>query len=223
MESWENKVIADKLDSLDNLPEGYTPNLSSKWEIVQSGLNKYPRNGSYKRWLPVFLFVLFGSIAAWMIIPQHGSETISAAKNMVQAVNIVPEQKEAPTKKIFVIPAKQRSEKKKATNTRQAMDYFNLEKTRNIEPVPVVIQPVVPKPDTLQLQQKNNLKITMPIAMKTKQTKKVYQRDFSGVANIADPTHQKTAQKSFQIKLGLQSNKDVSTSQPPALRLTQNF
>ena len=38
MESWENKIIKDKLDGLQQLPAGYLPDLSSKWEIIEAGL-----------------------------------------------------------------------------------------------------------------------------------------------------------------------------------------
>ena len=38
MESWENKIIRDKIESLQQLPAGYLPDLSSKWEIIEAGL-----------------------------------------------------------------------------------------------------------------------------------------------------------------------------------------
>lgn len=38
MESWDDKILADKLNNLQDLPAGYTPDLSSKWEIVEAGL-----------------------------------------------------------------------------------------------------------------------------------------------------------------------------------------
>ncbi|MFZ7143784.1 MAG: hypothetical protein ACO1G6_00455 [Bacteroidota bacterium] len=36
MENRENKLIADKINSLENLPEGYNPNLEAKWALLQS-------------------------------------------------------------------------------------------------------------------------------------------------------------------------------------------
>lgn len=38
MESWENKILGDKLNTLQDFPVGYMPDLSSKWEIVEAGL-----------------------------------------------------------------------------------------------------------------------------------------------------------------------------------------
>ena len=36
MENLENKLIADKINSLDTLPDGYVPNLEAKWALLQS-------------------------------------------------------------------------------------------------------------------------------------------------------------------------------------------
>lgn len=37
-----NDMIRTKLDSLDTLPEGYKPNLASKWEVLEAALGEQP-------------------------------------------------------------------------------------------------------------------------------------------------------------------------------------
>jgi hypothetical protein len=39
MEITDNKRIAARLDELDTLPAGYTPNLDSKWELLEASLD----------------------------------------------------------------------------------------------------------------------------------------------------------------------------------------
>ena len=37
MEAMQDKLIREKLNSLDSLPEGYAPSLDSKWELLRAG------------------------------------------------------------------------------------------------------------------------------------------------------------------------------------------
>lgn len=51
MEMLEDNIVQSKLNSLDTLPEGYTPNLESKWSMLEAGLE-----GNAKRtvaWKPI--------------------------------------------------------------------------------------------------------------------------------------------------------------------------
>lgn len=41
----EDKIIGQKINSLDSLPHGYEPNLESKWNVIEAGLDE----GSKKR------------------------------------------------------------------------------------------------------------------------------------------------------------------------------
>lgn len=44
MEDMENKLIASKLSELDTLPEGYKPNLNSKWELIEASMEGERKN-----------------------------------------------------------------------------------------------------------------------------------------------------------------------------------
>ncbi|MES2558144.1 MAG: hypothetical protein V4590_00270 [Bacteroidota bacterium] len=51
METLEDNIVQHKLSSLDTLPEGYTPNLESKWSMLEAGFD-----GNKKRivaWKPI--------------------------------------------------------------------------------------------------------------------------------------------------------------------------
>jgi len=55
MKSSENKFIADKLESLDSLPEGYRPDMNSKWALLEEAMNERESAGSRtnKMWLNI--------------------------------------------------------------------------------------------------------------------------------------------------------------------------
>ena len=40
MKNQADKLISEKLSSLDSLPDGYSPNLDSKWSIIQQSAKK---------------------------------------------------------------------------------------------------------------------------------------------------------------------------------------
>ena len=60
MESWENKIIRDKIDSLQRLPDSYLPDLSSKWEIIEAGLpvKKKSRISLLVKWSVAAAFIV---------------------------------------------------------------------------------------------------------------------------------------------------------------------
>jgi hypothetical protein len=70
MENRENKTIADKINSLDKLPEGYHPNLDAKWALLQSKENRpkvialFNRKNLSK--IAAILLILLISTAIWI-------------------------------------------------------------------------------------------------------------------------------------------------------------
>src|SRR6188768_4065609 len=63
MEAMQDKEIREKLNSLNTLPEGYSPSLDSKWELLRAGLpekKKQPPFSLYALAASLLLLLGFG-------------------------------------------------------------------------------------------------------------------------------------------------------------------
>jgi hypothetical protein len=67
METRSYKIIQEKINSVNDLPEGYSPNLNSKWELLQAGL-KPEQNKK-----PVLYYIQRTSTVAAMLLLIGGS------------------------------------------------------------------------------------------------------------------------------------------------------
>ena len=65
-----NNIIKNKIDSVTDLPEGYAPNLNSKWELLQAGLPKQPEKEQRK---PVMFYMQSAAAVAAMLLMIGGS------------------------------------------------------------------------------------------------------------------------------------------------------
>lgn len=65
-----NNIIKNKIDSVTDLPEGYAPNLNSKWELLQAGLPHQPEKEQRK---PVLFYIQRAAAVAAMLIMIGGS------------------------------------------------------------------------------------------------------------------------------------------------------
>lgn len=61
METHSDKIIQQKIDSVHSLPEGYSPNLNNKWEILAAGLQP-------KKKLVFLYFNKISAIAAMLLL-----------------------------------------------------------------------------------------------------------------------------------------------------------
>jgi hypothetical protein len=70
MEAWENKIIADKMHSLQDLPEDYQPNLDAKWSILEAGLPASKRKTGFLFRYAAAAILLLGSFGLlWKFYP----------------------------------------------------------------------------------------------------------------------------------------------------------
>lgn len=126
MENKENKLIADKINSLDYLPEGYEPNLDAKWALLQSEEKKPEVIFLFERktWTKVaaLLIILFLSTAIWLIkfrnsaneftTVQPTSAPSSIAQSEHNSLQPIVEQKSVENNSIRNIPSTKKPEKK---------------------------------------------------------------------------------------------------------------
>ena len=70
-----NNTLKHKIDSVNDLPEGYQPNLASKWELLEAGLRPVERERK-----PVLFYVKRISAVAAMLLMIGGSWLIMVRK-----------------------------------------------------------------------------------------------------------------------------------------------
>lgn len=97
MDRSEDKIISEKIGSVDTLPEGYEPNLESKWSVLETGLNKQQKKGfviSWPRIAAAAVLLLIGGGASLLLIKLQSPKPARPAANNVQKqtapVNVQP-------------------------------------------------------------------------------------------------------------------------------------
>lgn len=84
MEMRSDKMIQEKINSVNDLPDGYAPNLNSKWELLQAGLkpvqNKRPLLYYIQRASAVAAMLLLIGGSGLLIIKKPTKPTASSVK-----------------------------------------------------------------------------------------------------------------------------------------------
>lgn len=215
MEAWENKLIADKLNSLQDLPEGYAPNIASKWEIIQSGLQSNRRR-IHAGWWIAFCFILITGLMIWIFSekePTHQVTNITEQNQTVPAPTIRTQPLVQPTK---TPPTLKEKERKEMAKTQEVSGRPKFK--------PAIIQSSIRPADSVIQIRTDTINISAPFAeLKTpKQKRKTFQKDFEGFASRTDTVQQKTASKGLQFKWRSPEEKTMS-SEEPKFRLIQKF
>jgi hypothetical protein len=115
----ENKEIADKLDSLEGLPEGYEPNINSKWALVEEVLDeqkKTKRPGFIWMSIAAGLLLLISVSGVWIYL-SSGDKVVISQKTPAKENNTVAVQNTstAPVKNDRIVSIKHRTHKSSLT------------------------------------------------------------------------------------------------------------
>lgn len=100
MRTLDDKRIAEKLNGLGNLPDGYRPDLQSKWDLLEAGLNH--RKGKKRRlfafWSAAAVFVFF--LAGLWLFFRDSTSTIGPQTSMMRPAPVqhTPQVQAAATK-----------------------------------------------------------------------------------------------------------------------------
>lgn len=203
MEMRSNKIIQDKINSVNDLPEGYSPNLNSKWELLQAGLkpeqNKKPVLYYIQRASAVAAMLLLIGGSGLLIIKKPTKPTASNIttnnKNIVsvapntERVNAVEEKK--------AIPSSPKTTKKVMVNApiQLAVNTPNTSIDSSIQKVEVVNQSTV------------NTTINEQVAT----TERFTEVDFtSPIITPSTPTDVLVKAQKFKFKLGVGNNNQVN-------------
>lgn len=218
MEMRSNKIIQDKINSVNDLPEGYSPNLNSKWELLQAGLkpeqNKKPVLYYIQRASAVAAMLLLIGGSGLLIIKKPTKPTASNIttnnKNIVsvapntERVNAVEEKK--------TIPSPQKTNKKVMVNApiQLAVNNQNVIVDTITQKVEVVNQPLV------------NTTINEQVAT----TERFTEVDFtSPIITPSTPTDVLVKAQKFKFKLGVGNNNQVNlqSENNPIFKLKTGF
>jgi hypothetical protein len=203
MEMRSNKIIQDKINSVNDLPEGYSPNLNSKWDLLQAGLkpeqNKKPVLYYIQRASAVAAMLLLIGGSGLLIIKKPTKPTasnittnnkyiVSVAPN-TERVNAVEEKK--------TIPSPQKTNKKVMVNApiQLAVNTPNTSIDSSTQKVEVVNQPIA------------NTTINEQVAT----TERFTEVDFtSPIITPSTPTDVLVKAQKFKFKLGVGNNNQVN-------------
>lgn len=224
MKSSENKLIADKLESLDCLPEGYHPDMDSKWALLEETMNERESAGFRvnKIWMNVAACLLILVASIWLLI------------YMQRPITITVNQQHSPskTKVIQNTPSPDFAEKAKHA---RAVKYHPKDPVQNEKHVPQSGNEIVFVPEVLPLSKDSvihepekiiQLVLTEKIPVKPKKQRYV-QVDFDDPLNtVYIPVNKSNFAQPFRIKLGIgnPSEKSDNYSENTAtIKLRQNF
>jgi hypothetical protein len=209
MKMQEDKYIASQLNSLNSLPEGYQANISSKWEMIEMGMEQRSKRFPFYSLLAAAacLILMIGAGYFYFIGTEQNSNITKVEEKkgtgtiVKQAEQITAPNK--PTTATAKVSAKKTIAIKKATVQKIVIPInYSISNTittvRNI-PVEPTIQPTM-KQEQASTIDNNNTTASSTAQPTTKKTKQRYfQMDFGeGTANDAA---QKTASnKTFQFR-----------------------
>ena len=219
MEMHSNKIIQQKIDSVNSLPEGYSPNLNNKWEILAAGLAPKKK--------PFFLYFNKISAVAAILLLIGGVSLffIKTIKRNDAAKPVVSITK--PVKKGILVSKTIETECPKlvANSYRNATTFYRLVRTPTEDKKAIeIIQNESIKKDSFILLEKPTIILAEATPKKTKRFTEI---DFNEpiIQEKIIPTNMAFNQRfSFKIGASMQSNAGNANSfQANNFGLTKQF
>ena len=208
------QTIKEKIESLTDLPVGFTPNLASKWEVLENGLKpeKKPLVFAWRKYLSMAASLLFIGGAGLLLIKNINTKPPLA--------NAVKQEIKLPPTNLQVAKAPIKINKKRLDNVRSkkvvSPQPVLLPQADTAAPEPVFVeQPIVPT---------EAIAVAEPtLAKKPKRFEEV---DFNTpVIGTTVPTQTYVESQKFRFRIGFGGGtKTVSSqSKQPAVSLSTAF
>ncbi len=223
MESWENKIISDKINSLQGLPDGYLPNLSSKWEIIEAGLPQRKREviPLLIRW-SVAAAILTGIFLTAIQLNKNNKRQQGAFMQMPSLhIPIVIQEGQ---NKVVINPAIAKNNK--GQKALKPAPVSTVAVTAKQDKPPVIndelkTNPVIPAIDSVAITT-DELAITIPQPEIQKRVKRrTFQKDFNDGLLVIDTGYSKPASSQFSFKLQLHTSSGDEVQSSRHLQLKQ--
>ncbi len=210
-----NNIIKNKIDSVTDLPEGYVPNLNSKWELLQAGLPQQPEKKERK---PVLFYIQRVAAVAAMLLMIGGSSLLLIKKTntakpqaQVTPTSTQPTEKIQPvltnTKPLEMAQVKSAQISPKPTKTSQQPIIID-----SVQQVPSPIINPEPTPEPMLAQA-----VPMPVITEVDFTEPVLQS--------TTPTDVLVKAQRFKFKLGIGETQglNATTNKPSSIGLRTSF
>lgn len=213
METAGEQIIKEKIDGLTDFPDGYTPNLASKWEVLENGLKpkRRPLMLLWSNYVSIAATLLFIGGATLLLIKPTSNKPKAKAVIVVQPKRKVDVIK-APvlSEPIKAKPIYAKSSHPKRVSAEQGLPQADTSKN-NIMPNEQPIEPVVAVIETTP----------------TKKPKRFEEIDFNNpVIGTSVPTQTYVESQKFRFRLGFGGGVNTAASQstnPPLIRLRTAF
>jgi hypothetical protein len=216
MKTQDDKLVQSKLNSLDTLPEGYTPNIASKWTLIEEALDerRTDRIAFRKIFLRIAacLVLLLISAALWM---NSGNENIMT-DSTTQTID-----KPAENAQQDIHPESQNATPQVAAVNKPNGKIHSIENTQVRSNVITVVEEELPV--TAEENSAVEVAVTEPVVKKNR--KRYSQVDFEEATPLPQIPNDEVAQ-SFSFKVSLVKRPEIANSnsmEPSQLRLTKNF
>lgn len=213
METAENRIIRESINSITNLPQGYTPNLQSKWELLEAGLNKKERKTAL-----FYIKYLSGIAAALLLI---GGAGLYMVKNNKPVKKPIAEQlkQEDVVKEPLMTSVISKPEKKAVKRSARA-------KRINMPTMPVKEEMAINEMIIDSIAYSAPSEAVQPLLATQKKASRFVELDFNEpVITDQVPSHVVVESKRFKFRIGSgnESNADVGSSGTSLIRLRKAF
>lgn len=212
MNSQADKLIRERLSSIDSLPDGYTPNIDSKWMIIHE--SKRRGVGNYKLWIGIAAcFLLF--LTSAIIWKQDPASTIveTPLQNQLQHIEDVA------TNRVMKVATENPQEIAKTPFTASLKRKANINSGVTLHPEEKVINaPIV---NEEEVAPEVALEMSIPSA---KRMQRYVEIDFNEPVQQTQTIAEESSPP-VKFKLGFRNeivSKNSSVSTKP-LRIRQNF
>lgn len=221
MENLENKIIAEKINALDYLPEGYQPNLDAKWELLQNDRKNKKVFFLYERKnrLLIAACIIFLLLCGIVLMNLNSNEKLKSSTATISPITGNKSPIENTTPKITSnVPLANSSAATKKLQHKKISPAKSLQNptTPNTEQVALVIL----EADTTKKIMNEN---TEPIVVTKTKKQRYVQMDFDGEVQPANSAP--TFAQGFQFRISLKNSglQDESRDENSNFKLKRNF
>jgi hypothetical protein len=211
METHSDNIIKEKIATITALPENYTPNLNSKWELLQAGLPKQ------KKPLVLYINNISAIAAILLLIAGLAIQYFTAVNQPIAKPALISFAKEQEVPKLApTLLVQEQKNKLKKIKTKA------IQKTKEVSGVAQLIEIPIVNTDSINLAPVQTPIALVPLSKKNKRFTEI---DFDA-PNYQAPANNNVAANTPSFKLGFFSNlsaTNTTTQKQSTLLLKHNF
>lgn len=217
MEAWEHKILAEKLDSLQGLPEDYRPDLNSKWDLIASGLPAAKTRRRKALFVMAAALLIGCLVSVGLLFPGRKQMAIVPVPPALPAV-------EKPSPGVQPEPVVQ-APRRQSTQKRKQEEVLPRKKDSGPmgRDLSLRLQNEPPAVDTPALHTLPPVAEVLPQTAVAKKKLRTYQRDFE--SPLAEPVlpAPRTVGRTNRVRLNIFRDPEPPPAADPILQLKEHF